>query len=202
MDMGALAFAFPDEGVGTYEISELQITNATVTTVTEQWTAGGIRGSGTITIDSVDDQRFVGTLEFELEAEEGTSPAVLSVSDGVFDVEQPAPQPAWASELSVAGVDDLVAALEPGPDTLPFAQRERVSSLLAQVRHCDVNRRSPLRTDAIELRRAGYDLVDQGLNEFDANTPEVLELRRRYSIQSDVRSGEHRKRLTDLLKRR
>ena len=116
----------------------------------------------------------------------GRDEAVPNLSAGVeaYNVDQPA----WASALSVASVDDLVQALQPGDNTLPVGQRSRISALLAQVRECDATRRSALRTDAIDLREAGYDLVDRqlySLFDFESDTPAVQELRERFNLGSN-----------------
>ncbi len=102
-------------------------------------------------------------------------------------------QPAWASELSVASVDDLQRALAPSDAALPVGTRSRISAMLAQYRDCDVAVRSPTRRASIDLRGAGYSLVDQelySLFDFTTETPEVTALREQYNFGGTLFSGE------------
>lgn len=101
--------------------------------------------------------------------------------------------PASASALRVDNVSDLVRALSKGAVVVDATQRERIDQLLEQFRECDEARSSSLRQDAIDFRAGAATLVERGLErrfDFLANTPEMIDLRGRYLIGTDLGSPE------------
>ena len=102
-------------------------------------------------------------------------------------------RPTWASALKVDDVDDLVRALAPGATPQSEDARSRIDALLAEFGDCEETRKSVLRSNALQSRRAAHELVNQGLDQqfaFDAATPEMEALRDRYGFSGDTSSPE------------
>jgi hypothetical protein len=101
--------------------------------------------------------------------------------------------PASASALRVDNVSDLVRSLSKGAVVVDPTQRERIDQLLEQFRECEEARASTLRQDALDFRAGAAALVERGLErrfDFLANTPEMIDLRARYGITTDLGSPE------------
>lgn len=101
--------------------------------------------------------------------------------------------PPAASALRVDNVSDLVRSLSKGAVVVAEDQRARIDQLLEQFRDCEEAQGSALRTTALDFRAGAADLVARGLDrrfDFLANTPEMIDLRARYGITSDLGSPE------------
>jgi len=101
--------------------------------------------------------------------------------------------PASASALRVDTVSDLVRSLSRGAVVVDPVQRQRIDQLLEQFRDCESTQESTLQGDGLDFRAGAATLVERGLErrfDFLANTPEMIELRARYGITTDLGSPE------------
>jgi hypothetical protein len=101
--------------------------------------------------------------------------------------------PASASALRVDTVSDLVRSLSRGAVVVDPVQRQRIDQLLEQFRDCESTQESTLQSDGLDFRAGAATLVERGLErrfDFLANTPEMIELRARYGITTDLGSPE------------
>lgn len=84
----AIAFAFPDEGLGTYSVGAGQFVSVAVTIGPDQsWIAGASNGSGSIEVTTFTDSRIAGTFSFSLVATGEETPNPLLITEGRFDIE-------------------------------------------------------------------------------------------------------------------
>lgn len=101
--------------------------------------------------------------------------------------------PAWANALKVDDVDDLVRALALPAEGLPSAAQAEIDELLADFGRCPSTRRSPQRSQALDVRLSARDLVSRGIDarfRFDAPTPEMEAIRDHYAFDGNPRSPE------------
>lgn len=83
-----VGFAFQGSAPGTFLIAAGNPANATYTTGSNSWAASGsLGGSGTITISTLNSERVAGTFSFEVTAVGAQTPATISLTNGVFDIE-------------------------------------------------------------------------------------------------------------------
>ena len=83
-----IGLAFPDAGVGTYDIGQLSPTNVLLTQQGgATWVASAIGGSGSVTVTSVTASRIVGTFNFTLVPLSGSSATGnRTITNGTFDI--------------------------------------------------------------------------------------------------------------------
>lgn len=83
-----IAFAWMDEGTGTYTIGTSVGTNASFTIPGQGiWSASVAQGSGTITVTNRTDDRVAGTFSFVMEPAGGGATGTVTITEGSFDVE-------------------------------------------------------------------------------------------------------------------
>ncbi|CAN5872865.1 hypothetical protein BH23GEM9_BH23GEM9_07390 [soil metagenome] len=82
----SMAFAWLDEGPGTYVIGTAVGLNANLTMDGNMWTAVAGSGSGTLVVATRTANRITGTFTFTMNPPAGTSLGPRSVTDGAFDV--------------------------------------------------------------------------------------------------------------------
>ena len=84
----AFGFAFQGAAPGTYVIGPGNPSNATYSVGLDAWAATGAGGgSGTMTITTLSGERVVGTFSFQVNASGTQTPATVSLTNGVFDIE-------------------------------------------------------------------------------------------------------------------
>ncbi|MCO4769142.1 MAG: DUF1501 domain-containing protein [Deltaproteobacteria bacterium] len=96
-------------------------------------------------------------------------------------------QPSWSSAVRVSSVQDLLRALTPATTGLPDGLQALADDLLAD-QGAQQAFASRFHQDALDFRRAGRSLVDQGLGDrfdFAAETAEMQALRDLYGIEPD-----------------
>lgn len=85
----AMAFAWLDEGVGTYTVGVSVGANGNINTIngSASWTATSVQGSGTIVVTQRTASRVVGTFQFVMPPAPGSgSTGTRTVTNGQFDV--------------------------------------------------------------------------------------------------------------------
>ena len=84
-----IAFAWLDQGVGTYMIGSGSAMNASLTSIggSQSWVANSQAGSGTMVVTQRTDSRIVGTFQFQLAAGQGSgATGTRTITNGAFDI--------------------------------------------------------------------------------------------------------------------
>ncbi len=81
-----MAFAWLDEGVGTYQIGTSIGFNGNLTIGGGMWVAGAGHGSGTLVVTTRTANRIVGTFTFSMLPETGSATGTKSITQGAFNI--------------------------------------------------------------------------------------------------------------------
>lgn len=82
----SLTFTVPDQGEASYGIGAGSTASALVVEGTKSWVANGAIGGGTVAITLISAHRITGSVSLSLGATGSTTPATITVGQGVFDI--------------------------------------------------------------------------------------------------------------------